>query len=739
MQGRVLSPTLAFHEAREVCADLSAIFAASELSMAMPEGAPTGTQAHIPYDEQVRVRVHLRLPSLPSRLPPPREATKAVTVLDNESLQRLPPRLVALATSLQLRVQAAFLEEPTSPVTVYAWQGMEPHTDFCVRLPSCEEETPSSITPFGEDSGLNGIVYDTASKAWHMHWYCDLVMPWRRARGKVASVRINSDLRLRLDLGTLVAHADAPRPQTPFHYTAHSVHPCALSGDPYMIEADMLSELAASVKVPDETPEQRHKHLADQLTLLPTSMLMPVVLGSDIVTPWSEAVHLAQRVRRAKELEAAALASDADIALSSWTTPPKPAPGGMHRSTSLPVPSEPPAAPDDTVDVPTLALSGLVTLCRAAHLDVTVEIMLSVRIYQQRRLCPTPRGTYAMIVWVELENGSIDTPFVLHDVTLQIGSASYGGQRMDPLADADDVKMIVEPLYASNVFPMHIGPLSQHNLLYTVRIECAHMDVSQTAATMAAWLPCRHARVVLRGTPARGGEAAPSTYLSDYCASVYTGLAQNDLQRTMIAKQALRRAAGAIDAAPFMQAARMVSASPNDAPPPPPKPWRANSGLLRASEAPGAPTRRAIAWNQADVSTKGCVPGEMASAMASLHGALLAKVNVTQHAPTLGLGRALLHVSLFHLSTEEMDLEVQWHPDTQSASQGTVLPERPCVSLGRLAPGQSCAADLELHLLEAGYHVLGHIGVLNRATGIACVLQHVGAVYVATEGGSAAT
>ncbi|WFD19040.1 hypothetical protein MCAP1_001255 [Malassezia caprae] len=668
MQRPVLSPTLAFHEAREVCADLAALYAASELSMTMPEAAPTGSLGHIPDHELVRVRLHLRLPSLPSRLPPPQAADEAVTALDPESKQRLPPRLAALVTALQLRLRST---EPSTPMGLYTWQGMEPRTDFCVRCQSVQDELLASISPFSDETELSGIVYDTATKAWHIHWHCDLYMQhWRYT---VATVRIQADLHLRLDIGTWAAHADAPRPQTPYHYTAHSVHPCAASDDPYMIEADLLSELASSVKVPDETPEQRHEHLSSQLTLLPSSMLMPGVLGSDVVSPWSEAIQLEERMRRAKELEAAALATDADIALTSWTTPPKPKPGGMQRSASQPSSSESPAV-DRTINVPTLALGGPVALCRAAHLDVTLESMIGRQLQQSGSPFRTPRGTCATLLEVKIQNSSKDTPFVLHKVSIHMGSAIQG--LADPFADTDDVRIVVEPLDPPSMYPMHVQPGILLTLLFEAHVECPHMDADQALAALTAWPASRHARVVIHGTPMRGAPTTQVTFVTDYNRSISVRLSQLDLQRAAIAEQAVRRATGATDAVLPVPALR---AAPSDAaPPPPPKPWRAPSGMFRPSQAV-AHTHRAYAWSKVDVFAEGCDPNEMASAMASLHGSLLATVDVSQHAPTLGLARVQLHVSLLHLSKEDMDLEVQWHPDSESASPGAVLPEQTSV------------------------------------------------------------
>lgn len=732
MHGRELSPTLAFQEAREACADLAAIFAASELHMAMPEAALLGEQARIHYDEQVRVRLHLRLPSLPSRLPPPREALEKLCELDAAMRQRLPPSLVVLLTALQLRVQTTFHTSSASPLSVYTWQGLSARTDFQLRRWNDANASDSSVRPLSDDTEPPGMVYDTATKAWHLSWHCDLAVSYLNARGSDAALRIDADLCLRLDLGTLTAQSDAPRPQTPFHFTAHSVHPYMVSSDAYMIDANLLGELASGVKIPDETPEQRHDHLASQLTLLPASMLAPGVLGTDVVAPWNEALQLAQRMRRAKELEAAAMASDADIALSSWSSPPKPAAGSMLRTSSQPTPGDAHTAPEDAVDVPTLALSGPVALRRTAHVDVSVGSLVTVRMRALPRLYPTKHGARAQLVCVELESTSHDTTLVLHSVSMHVLGAAQRGADASLAPDSNDVHICVEPLGEAHGFPLRLEPHSQHNLLYTVRVQCAYMDVYSAVEALSTWMPCRRTRVVLHGTPVRHKESTQSTCMSEWNGTMDLRLAQLDVQRAMVAEQAVRRAAGANDA----NHAAMAQTTLADAraPPPPPKPWRAWT--------PSTPTataltnvRHAPAWSQTDAST----PGWDSVGMALAHGTVLAQVDVTQGASTWGLARVQLHVSLSHLGTHTVDVEVRWLADPHTARPNVVLPEHSSVCVGRLAPGQTRAVEISLHVLEAGYHALGHIGVHDRATGAACVLQHVGAVYIATEDGSTAT
>ncbi|WFD25956.1 hypothetical protein MNAN1_000929 [Malassezia nana] len=706
----MLSPVLAFHEAREVCMDLAALYAASEFTIALPESAKVGDQTRIHYDEWVRLHLRLRLPSVPTRLPPPRDdAGVFVTALDKKSIQQLPPRLAALATALQLRVRTAL--QPASPLSVYEWQGLGATTDFCVRQPEPLREAPRA-SPLCDDTGRSGIVYDTTTKAWYIHWHCDMAISYMDARGSDAALRITADLGLRLDLGTLTAHAHVPRPQAPFHYTSHAVHPCMLSDDPYLIEADLLSELSSTVKVPDETPEQRHAHLASQLTLLPASMLAPGVVGSETVAPWSEALQLAQRLHRAQELEAAALASDADIALSSWTsaTPPKPTHPTLQRTASEPA-AVPPAPP--AMDVPTLALSGLVVLRRTAQADAQVRSLITVRMRTLPHLYPAP--STAMLVCVELESTSHDLPFEVHAISMDLDATTRGVSEPDT-----GVQLEVAPLGAPDEFPLRLGPHSQHNLLYTVRVQCAYMDTASTLHALAAWSPCRRMRIVLHGTPIRTDGPTSVTCVSEWNGTIDLTLAQLDLQRTCTADQAVAQAVGASVALPAPE----LKSLPDAPPQPPPKPWRAS---LSANEC-ASMVRRALPWRQMDTHTLG---------WDTAVGTFLAKVEVAQHSSTLGLARLDVQVSLLHLGTSNVDLELRWLAEADSAP--ALLPECPRISLGRVAPGGGRAGTLVVHSLEAGYHVLGPIGVLDRVTGVLCVLPHVGAAYVATANDSATT
>ena len=125
-----------------------------------------------------------------------------------------------------------------------------------------------------------------------MRWTSDVNVPYTMTDLPRERMKINAMLQLRLELALLAAQAQATPPQMPFHYSSNRQHPFAQSSDPYIIDVDLLSDLADTVKVPDETPEQRMQYLSKRLTMMPLSMLSPGVLGTDITAPWGEACLL---------------------------------------------------------------------------------------------------------------------------------------------------------------------------------------------------------------------------------------------------------------------------------------------------------------------------------------------------------------------------------------------------------------------------------------------------------------
>ena len=83
MHDDVVTPTLEFAEAREICIDIAALFAGSNFELALPPASLT-SESHpcIFYDERVRVQLVMRLPSLPTLLPGPIEGFGNVDLLD---------------------------------------------------------------------------------------------------------------------------------------------------------------------------------------------------------------------------------------------------------------------------------------------------------------------------------------------------------------------------------------------------------------------------------------------------------------------------------------------------------------------------------------------------------------------------------------------------------------------------------------------------------------------------------
>ena len=87
-----------------------------------------------------------------------------------------------------------------------------------------------------------------------------------------------------------------------------------------------------------------------------------------------------------------------------------------------------------------------------------------------------------------------------------------------------------------------------------------------------------------------------------------------------------------------------------------------------------------------------------------------------------------VYVTLTNVSSDRaMDPEVSWLSEHHGAA---LVPDADRVRLGILQPGMSRRADLCLHVLSAGFHRLGHIRVCDTGTNVACVLQHVGSMYV---------
>ena len=58
-----VTPTLAFSEARALCADMAALMAHAQVTLDLPGAAPAGSEPTMHYDELVRMRLTLTLPA----------------------------------------------------------------------------------------------------------------------------------------------------------------------------------------------------------------------------------------------------------------------------------------------------------------------------------------------------------------------------------------------------------------------------------------------------------------------------------------------------------------------------------------------------------------------------------------------------------------------------------------------------------------------------------------------------
>lgn len=368
----------------------------------------------------------------------------------------------------------------------------------------------------------------------------------------IERLHLRADLQLRIDLAQLVACIDAPPPQTPFHFTSSEVHTMVTSADPYFVDVDLLATLTEGVTVPDETAEQRHGHIASKIGLLPLSVLVPRATGVEVVAPWSQAVSLSQGLARAKDIETAAMASDADIALAPLATTLGRSKERLRptlgRQSSVPAPGS-----DDRVlaqDVATAAAAGIVVVTRHAEAFTDVLPTLYVRMRALGRAhvvgqdagVPTPPRS--LLLSVELESTLPSCAYIVHalDITLgepleADGAGSVASELITPVIEAVQRD--------APTFPIRIEPRAQHNVLYSARLEELQGAPDALARALAQWSPRRKAHVSVRGTPARtetAGEA--STCASQWNGTIDLSAVQIEQQRRLLATAAVLDATG---------------------------------------------------------------------------------------------------------------------------------------------------------------------------------------------------
>ena len=699
----VLTPTLAYTDARELCVDIAALFAGSSLELAMPPASMIDEYACLFYDEHIRVQLTMKLPSLPTMLPAPIHMFSDVHTLDDHSVMTLPPLLVILLSSLHVSLRGSMSEEketrtPAS-LFIHYWQRLPSSTDFVLRrspLTRIQRPETEAVEPFLDKSFVPGITYDTQQKSWVVRWTSDVNVPYTMTDLPRERMKINAMLQLRLELALLAAQAQAAPPQMPFHYSSNRQHPFAQSSDPYIIDVDLLSDLADTVKVPDETPEQRMQYLSKRLTMMPLSMLSPGVLGTDITAPWGEASSLSSRLNHIKELEAAARASDADISLAPLSHSARFGPRLPQRQSSTPVgvaskPREESATMSSTTDIATLASQGPVSLTSMTHVFVVVCASTAVRMRTLSRTLSldTSDDAQSVVVCIELDGLPMTIPFWLHALHLDMGERSDMTRETGFMSMNDPVQIVIEPLpgHASSL-PVCLGRHAQHNMLYTVRLRISSedLDAQTLARQLTTWDPHRSTRVTMLGTPERGPHtSAHSTCVSQWNGFMDLSLALLDLQRRSFAEHIIRRSMGQIPK-PWTP----------DTPPPPTagdaslapmallasrnaEPVRLGETISYDQTREGAQgvsikdadgrskstTRHAVGWSESHSQRIGFDP----TRVSSFASCLLASLKTYQEPTEAGSHRIHICIALSNVSPDPMDIQVSWAMDLEPAPQ----------------------------------------------------------------------
>lgn len=602
-------------------------------------------------------------------------------------------------------------------------------------------------------------------------------------------MRLDASLALRLDLSRLVRRVDAPPPQTPFHFAAGEGHPFLSAEDPYVVDVDLLALYSESVTVPDETAEQRHHHIASRLTLLPLSMLVPHATGVHLVAPFSQSAQLVNAMARAKDLENAAITSDADIALAPLavankaqhvdrTTRPTPA-----RQTSMPPARTTDAPPAH--DVATAVMRGIVVLTRHASASLRVQPTMYVRMRTLNRAHTLPSGARGVFLCIELESALTHGDVQVHDVDIAVGGPIAPDAASDALTES--ITPVVAPADGGFAWPIRLGAGAQFNVLYTVHLDDFGGAPGALASLVEQWSPRRETRVTVQTAIVRAEGAAPVT-----CASQWDGVL--DL-RTLQVEQYVRLAAESVvydamqydaDRAPpappalvagdaALAASTLAAHVERDLPTPPPPPRRPSepAAAARAPAAGDEPAQEArvdtlpappLAYLQdAQARAQGAAPfapvptpplrahhatawgrdGAGAEWAKHAGGArtdrrLLASVRV---APESGSGDAVpvcgklaVHVCVSNVSAEAVEPVVAWDAGrvARSALAPTaMLAEVAEVRLGTVPAGSSATAVLHLCAVARGRHALGALRVRDAHTDVECVLENLGSVYVA--------
>lgn len=721
-----VGPATAMLTARSLAADIGAAFSQASLRVSIP--AATGSEPSMCFDELFQVMTTLELP------------TVGVPPLDNGQLplgsDMLPPLMRHLLSSLQVSVQGTFARgSGARSAFTRSWRGDEPGAatalDEATRAVSLNEDQ----TALTDETFAEGIFF--SGRSCRVQWLCTasigacVLTAYPRTKPGAGGVDISAIAHLRLDTILLTQSVAADPPQFPAYYSATPSHPYIAAADPLMVDVDLLSTLTDGVCIPDETPLERHKRIADSMCLLPLSSLAPGTLATDIVSPWHGASDLAARLKRAHEIESAAAASDADISLA-----------GTPAAASSDGPQE--------VSLAGALVMGNVVLQRKATQRATVFPTLSVRIRTLLLPALAPIGAPAgsdspmrsMLLSVELENAAAQGAFVVHKLDISITAPH---KTPDDIYAAGEIRPVVHsasaPGHDAHVLPATLAPHDQTNVLYTVRLDGLHDGDINRLADLDAWPSQRGVRVVVYGGPERNGASVPS------CASSWNGLLdlatlREEWQWRMFSHAVTLEAAGAPHATPTPHSTLVVGssalassqlagsrrpsrASTSDAlhvhrvAPAPPSPAHDKPTL------PPRPMSNAYPWETRNQMTPAARAAPKQTLLATVELRTEQDVPATRAIVLRDSWRVCLRVSVFNVSSVPMTLSAEW----MNAAPNTLVSKSTAVAIGEVAPGTAQVAYFWIEALERGMHDLGSLVIRDHA-GEACRLHGIGAVAV---------
>lgn len=592
--------TAAASAARELSLDLAAVFAGSQLRVSLPPTGEEDGSRTVYYGELVRATTVLTLPAVPTLLPAPGHAAGsdgrvASLPLAEAELGKLPSLLRVFLSGIQITLRG---HHSTARQTVSEllyerhWRGTMHGNDFTLdnAADPAYSSGPSEIrSPLVGPGQEEGVFYDEAGGHWRLQWLTDVAAAYPRSKPRQGKYQLSAEARLRIAAAELAERAVTSSPQAPFCYSIADNRLFTHAADPHMLDVDLLQHYADGVFLPDETPQMRHEKIASRLSLLPLASIAPGSLGSAVQAPWSLSQGLAARLQRAKELEAAATAMDADITLASSATPSGSrgmdsgdigASSQRPRRNSIPGQAADGSGANRVGNVASAIAEGVVIFLRRAQ--VTSDILPTVSV-RMRTLSVPPIITHSdsksetlpmrsLLLSVELENMGIQCPFIVQSLGIRIGESS----QENTFGNGVDVLMpVAKPIGtggeggqgAADLFPVVLNPREQHNVLYSVTLDGLCEGDAHMLSELTNWVPRRPVNVSLLGRPTRelgaGQEAPLCTCESRWNGTLDLSVLQLEWRRRLFASSVVLHSAGRDPKQNQSQATRKVAGQKN--------------------------------------------------------------------------------------------------------------------------------------------------------------------------------